>query len=328
MDKRDKVNKKDSVFSENINYDTRKGLNRSTEVIPEELVNSIMENGISIEDLEELEYPVFKYTTQITIHGLFDIPEDRYVLGNYVNLIRNKNGSLGVKYNAIDFEKKEYLRKACVFSEFNFHLDSKGCSITLIKTDVEEIKALYLQEVTFIGSKNVYKSHPYFGDFYMLEYNINAIYWSDLWTFIAHLTKNNVQDKKSLEYMHQKHIEAQEAERERFHNEMKEMRAQTIKEYQPKFDAIQNVLTGIPNKKEFVLKVHELSGLGITERIFYCFVKDNKLCVNEGTMRNNLYGSDYKDNMIKAKRKRKFLHSNYLQAMLKKPNFKVVEIEY
>lgn len=65
-------------------------------------------DGVTIERLESLTVPVYQYSTQITIHGIFkDIPNDLVVAG-YKSVFYNQNKSLGVKYIAIDGAKKDY----------------------------------------------------------------------------------------------------------------------------------------------------------------------------------------------------------------------------
>jgi len=98
--------KLDELLYGSQNFETRKTNNRSHRTIDPVVITEIEEKGITSEQLKELHVPVFKYKTQITIHGLFpEIGAGR--IGGYKFLIRNQNGSLGVKYNAVDHAKKE-----------------------------------------------------------------------------------------------------------------------------------------------------------------------------------------------------------------------------
>lgn len=57
------------LFNHESGYDTPKKINRSSEIVPTELLNEI-EQGITLETLNRIPYPIFKYRTQITIHGV------------------------------------------------------------------------------------------------------------------------------------------------------------------------------------------------------------------------------------------------------------------
>ena len=86
--------------------DTRKASNRCENVVSKAMVHQIEKEGITTEILEALNktFPIFTYKTQVTVHGLF--PEVKKRSYGYKNLITNKNGSLGIRYSAIDADKK------------------------------------------------------------------------------------------------------------------------------------------------------------------------------------------------------------------------------
>jgi hypothetical protein len=87
-------------------YDKKNITNKSNVVISHEMLNKIETDGATYEILQELGTPVFKYWTQITIHGLFPELHKNWING-YKNLFQNKNLSIGVKYQAIDSLKKQ-----------------------------------------------------------------------------------------------------------------------------------------------------------------------------------------------------------------------------
>lgn len=104
----------EKFFSIETEYDKKHRLNTCKKKVPQEYLTQI-ENGCSIEQLEEMmrkKFDVFKYGTQITIHGIFPELSTRCIGGYYVNLIQNKNKSVGVRYTAIDYEKKTRLFNA------------------------------------------------------------------------------------------------------------------------------------------------------------------------------------------------------------------------
>lgn len=93
---------------ESEHIDSKNILNKQPNVsIDNDFIELIENEGVTSENLAELKVPVFMYNTQITIHGIFNGLNNNGVIGVYKYLILNKNKSLGVKYNAIDYEKKK-----------------------------------------------------------------------------------------------------------------------------------------------------------------------------------------------------------------------------
>lgn len=90
-------------------YDAKHINNLSDKRTSRELLERV-ERGVTLEELEKIEFPVCRYMTQITIHGIFPEQETSgYVLG-YKHVFQNINKSIGVRYGAIDAEKKDLLR--------------------------------------------------------------------------------------------------------------------------------------------------------------------------------------------------------------------------
>lgn len=102
-------NKIQDLFEKVSIYDSKHIKNLSTKKVPQKLLDAV-ENGCSYETLLQLAngYPVCKYQTQITVHGIFNDLKTRQV-GAYVNLCKNKNQSLGIRWSAIDYDKKNKL---------------------------------------------------------------------------------------------------------------------------------------------------------------------------------------------------------------------------
>lgn len=98
------------------NFDKKNKLNRSEKIISTDVLDEI-EVGISSERLAEIteDVPVFFYKTQITIHGNFPLLTNQYING-YKLLFQNQNGSVGVRYNAIDGYKKNVLMNAIKYN--------------------------------------------------------------------------------------------------------------------------------------------------------------------------------------------------------------------
>lgn len=102
-------NKIQDLFEKVSVYDSKHIKNLSKKKVPQQLLEAV-ENGCSYETLLQLAkgYPVCKYQTQITVHGIFNDLGTRRV-GVYVNLCKNKNQSLGIRWSAIDYNKKDEL---------------------------------------------------------------------------------------------------------------------------------------------------------------------------------------------------------------------------
>jgi hypothetical protein len=172
------------------NFDTKKKTNRSSKKIEISQLSTI-EKGITSEQLDAFKVPVFKYGGQITIHGQFPELSHALHIGGYKNIFQNKNLSLGVKYDAIDYEKKKRIYKA--FNHiYGFHIEHNSkefCVYKMIKvTDRED--ALNRQaenqplmnkiDIPF-GNKRMYFAQiPLFGTFLVLTVHINAIYEKDI----------------------------------------------------------------------------------------------------------------------------------------------------
>ncbi len=180
----------EKVFDADSEYASKHKLNTCNKVVGQELLDKI-EDGCSLETLEEVAkgFDIFKYRTQITIHGLFPELSTRCI-GRYVNIVQNKNKSVGIKYTAIDHAKKMNLyRLICDCTdyrilenstEFKIHhwevLDtsSEEAFKAPIKKAVEEIKKI--DRRLFFGSVQVYVSRGLFRTYLVKEINIKCFY--------------------------------------------------------------------------------------------------------------------------------------------------------
>lgn len=203
--------KPEEILSNEVNIDTPKKLNRSETKVPIDVINEIETKGMSLERLESLGLPIYKYQTQITVHGNFDgLTKER--VGGYKNLTLNQNKTLGIRYNAIDAEKKKIISKALnldkAYNEeeskggFRTNMDSKGFTISKYKTTSEKSKAIEISNefkaeanalpYNFIGNKyvNIYSIYG----MYYIEYTIhlNAINQAYLWDFISSITDGRI----------------------------------------------------------------------------------------------------------------------------------------
>lgn len=170
-------------------YDTPKKLNRSEKRIPAAIVERIEAGEMTSEMLGELgrSFPVFRYKTCITVHGLFDLAAVPKI-GGYKNLIQNQNGSLEIRYNAIDFERKRAIgRDARAIAEWQYWADSQGHTLQLtrpvpnrealdsIRAELQA-KAERIRQLDFYGRISVYLARTLWGGIVaVLEVTLDAV---------------------------------------------------------------------------------------------------------------------------------------------------------
>ena len=103
-------NNVEKLFENKFNYDKKHKLNTSPKELPLKIIENI-NKGITLEQLNELlakGYDIYKYSTQITIHGTCnDLTDNNVFL--YKSLILNKNKSLIVS-DFICFLSKKRIR--------------------------------------------------------------------------------------------------------------------------------------------------------------------------------------------------------------------------
>lgn len=174
------ANKITDLFKKSSAYDKKHIKNLSTKKVPAALLQAV-EEGCSFEALEKLAkgFPICKYQTQITVHGIFDDPSTRCV-GFYVNLTKNKNQSLGIRWTAIDHEKKENLFHyvKLMDNEWQIKEDSNSfymCKMVRVSSQeaLQKAQERYQAEVDkidvnlFTGSANVFKLEGLWGVVYV-----------------------------------------------------------------------------------------------------------------------------------------------------------------
>lgn len=231
----------------NITHDNkaRRVLNTAPTVRPNVELDEI-QRGVTIERLESLNVPVYQYATQITIHGRFHHIDTEYLRVNgYKSVIANQNKSIGVRYIAIDAEKKSIIQKALYYAgnQHGWHMLSDSTGYIIRKTfhdrnaqnpemDKQQCMNLYhdIPDHLYIGTKiagmyTVWGMYAGFG----VEIQLGAIYQANLWTFIGYLC--GIKSETELnERMAQKQERDRidQLERERKRAEAKAQRQQII----------------------------------------------------------------------------------------------------
>lgn len=188
----------EKVFDADSEYASKHKLNTCNKVVGQELLDKI-EDGCSLETLEHVAkgFDIFKYRTQITIHGLFPELSTRCI-GRYVNIVQNKNKSVGIRYSAIDHDKKERLYKLiCDCTEYRITENSTTFHISQwieLDTSSEEafkapiMKAVYeinkIDRKLFYGSVHVYLCRGLFRTYAVKELNIKCFYERNFKTIV------------------------------------------------------------------------------------------------------------------------------------------------
>lgn len=226
------------TFFETSNYDSKNITNKGTQVIPQAALEKIESEGATLEFLQELKAPIFKYKTQITIHGLFPELKNNY-LGGYKSIFQNKNLSIGVKWNAVDYTKKKEIYGTITRYCKGWNTQRNSTDYYIYKTSkyfktkdeykeiLESTKAelTHIDNKLFYGNCGVYLSqHPYAGYYLVTYVNIGGILQdnvtkcienickADMETIQAQFTKEN-QERAEKEVQRKAEYEKEVAER-------------------------------------------------------------------------------------------------------------------
>lgn len=283
--------KPEEILSNEVNIDTPKKLNRSETKVPIDIINEIETKGMSLERLESLGLPIYKYQTQITVHGNFDgLTKDR--VGGYKNLTLNQNKTLGIRYNAIDAEKKKIISKALFLDRkyneegakegFNTEMDSKGFTVYKSKITTEKSKAIEIANefkseanslpYNFIGNKyvNIYSIYG----MYLIKYEIhlNAISQAYLWDFISSITNGRITADSFF-----KLLKTQEEEENKINLERKALsdereRVNKEKSIELRSQSPYKIINELPKTDEFAVAIVPDSSYSEPEiKVFYIF---------------------------------------------------------
>jgi len=188
----------ETLFSKESNFDNKNILNRLDKPIDQTILNKI-EQGVTSEELNNIinsGVPIFKYKTQITIHGLFPELSNSYILG-YKNLFQNKNKSIGVKYNAIDEDKRQRIAKRLKCLGFHYNRNSQGTKFDIMeminKDNFEEIKNRLISIKNnidmslFSGYCSLWAGQAWGCKYLCLDLNINIIFEANIEPFLNKL---------------------------------------------------------------------------------------------------------------------------------------------
>lgn len=228
----------ENLFSCDCGYtDTRHKVNLAHKSVPESVLREV-ENGCSIETLESIaaDFPICKYKTQITIHGKFP-PLATERIGAYKNLVRNKNKSIGVRWTAIDHDKRKRLFHAAhvcagwniVENSTAFYLER--CAPVHSQEEMDATLQAFKAEADRInGAQSLFKGGcdilkvPFWGRVYvLLRVAVNSFYERDFDALASVICNMDAETIKAKVEAHEK-AEAEKAAA--YDREMAERRAQ------------------------------------------------------------------------------------------------------
>ena len=163
----------------------RRVSNCAPETVAEITANEL-ENGVTLERLDGLNVPVLRYSTQLTIHGKLPEFNPGARPGGYKAIFQNGNGSIGVRFSAIDAEKKALIRRFSRVGVTGWHTFANCSGFYVQKSfrvtdetprDTQRaatLAALHSFPVSlFYGNAGAY-ALPY-GEGYAVEINLGAI---------------------------------------------------------------------------------------------------------------------------------------------------------
>ena len=191
----------------------------------------IQRDGVTLERLATIGVPVYRYKTQVTIHGVLPDIGFKGVVHGYKCLVENENGSLGVRYCAIDAGKKAALQNILQLArpecKWSVHITSSETTISRFTSTKEECLAA-LQSVprdAFVG--HIYGYACLYGG-YMACLDVGAIPQKTFWKLSA--TLGGVSNQEEWDAILAKKAEQDKIDTERYKAECAERRARSAVE--------------------------------------------------------------------------------------------------
>lgn len=222
------------------NYDSKNITNKGNMVVSKASLDKIENDGVTLEFLQGLNVPVFKYKTQITIHGLFPELQRNYI-GGYKNLFQNKNLSIGVKWQAVDYAKKDKIYNTVKSFLGGWKLQHTSTDFFIYKTsDLFSDKASYetlleaakaeishIDKSLFFGNCGVYLSQTLWGRYFLVTYiNIGAVLERNVIPCIENITKVSMETIEAAAAEKRAKMEAEQAKRKAEHEADMKARAE------------------------------------------------------------------------------------------------------
>lgn len=155
-----------------------------------------LETGVTLERLDGLNVPVLRYSTQLTIHGKLPAFNPAARPGGYKAIFQNSNGSIGVRYSAIDGVKKAILCRCSRVAKADWRasMSSEGLQIAryFIVRDENQRAAIKAETLAALAAVpvsrfygNVFACYLAYGAGYAVAADIGAIPQAELWPLAA-----------------------------------------------------------------------------------------------------------------------------------------------
>lgn len=180
------MQKLESIFEKDSGFDNKNITLKCDKVVPDKFLEAI-EAGVTSEELDEFSragLKIFKYKTQITVHGVFGELQKKYVAG-YANLFQNKNLSIGIRYGAIDEGKRRRIAEKIRYAGFSYRRNSTDHCFEIVKAVDKETwneRLAYMQAMKakvdtslFTGGVYLYSASAFGLVYLCLEVHVSII---------------------------------------------------------------------------------------------------------------------------------------------------------
>lgn len=228
--------KTEELFSREYLSDKKHKLNTSPKKISLSVLNEIENEGLTLERIEELQrkgYDIYKYQTQITLHGICNELEKDGRIGGYKCLTLNKNKSIGIKWIAVDRAKKE--RIVSMLEECGWSCESNSTEFYPMRSqrvkNAEEARSLAkiwkedierIDHSLFYGTSDIFLARGMFGIYLVCNLVVNGIKEENVDKLIEQASGMTIAE---IETKRNARLEKEREDREKWNREYEEAQA-------------------------------------------------------------------------------------------------------
>ena len=194
--------------------------------------------------------PIFIYKTCITIHGnLGDIQRTR--IGRYKNLHQCDNGSLEVRYNAIDYKEKKLLCRLINYREqinsqsFNIVQGYTYTSREQALTKMQELKKFWEGlKIEGMKYKSIVQGFQYYGTYYVESLLIPLLITGDIYEIASSISGVNANQLRQQEADRLQAIKDEQEAREKQKQEREQLHANKLAELKSQYREAEKLVQG------------------------------------------------------------------------------------